>query len=78
MAVVDDFVNDFINEDEVFADAFFVEDATVVPKDLHHAVDDVHHERKRHVVFAGGHEIDPELFRVKEVQTLDILQPIRS
>jgi hypothetical protein len=42
MSVVYHFINDLVDEHKVFADALFVEHSTVVSKDLHHSVDDVH------------------------------------
>jgi len=72
MAVVDNFVNDFVNEHEVFADALFVEHTAVVSEYLHHAVKNVEHCTRLHVVFGRGHEVNPKFLREKVIHAVYI------
>ena len=74
MAVVDDLVDDLVDEHEILADGLLVDNSTVVPEDLHHAVDDLHDIGGRHVELGRGHEVDAKLLRVKVVQALDVLE----
>lgn len=74
VSIVNDLVDDFIDEYEVLADALLVEHATVISKDFHHAINDVHDERRRHVVLGRGHEVDAELLGEEIVEAMDVLQ----
>lgn len=73
MTIVYNLVDDFINEHEVLADALLVEHAAIITEHFHHAVDDVHDERGRHVVLGRGHKVDAELLREEIVQAMDVL-----
>ena len=75
MAVIDHFVNDFVDEDEVLPDAFLVKNAAIVAEDLHHAVDHVQDSRRGHICLARGDEINAELLREEVVDTVNILKP---
>ncbi len=73
VAVVDDFIYDFVDKDEVFPNALFVKHSAVISEDLHHPVEDVHHIGRAHVVLRSSHEVNPELLRKKVVYPIHIL-----
>lgn len=73
MPEIDNLVYDLVNKHEVFADAFFVEDAAVIPEDFHHAVDDIEHAGGLHIVLAGGDEVDAELLGEEVIDAVDVL-----
>ena len=41
MPEINDFIDDLVNKHEVFADAFFIQDAAIVTENFHHSVNDV-------------------------------------
>ena len=73
MTIVDYFVDDFVDEHEVLAYAFFIEHTAVVAENLHHPVDYVHDGRRCHIHLRGCYEIDAELFCKEVVHPVNIL-----
>ena len=73
VAVVDDFINYFVDEHEVLADAFLVEHAAVVAEDLHHAVEDVDHCTGLHILLRGRYKVNAELLREEVIHSVYIL-----
>ena len=73
VAVVDKLVYYLVDQHEVLPDTLLIQDAAIIPEDLHHAVQDVHHERRRHIVFGSGHEEYAELLSIEEIDSLHIL-----
>lgn len=71
--VVDDLVNDLVYEHEVLANALLVKDAAEVAEYLHHAVEDVHHIGRRHVLLSRRDEVYPELLCVEVVDAVHVL-----
>lgn len=76
MSIINDFVDDLINKYKVFPYTLFVKDSTIVSKDLHHSVDDIHHKRRRHVELGRCHEVNSEFLGKEEVQAFNILQSL--
>lgn len=74
MSIVNYFIDDLIDKNEVFPNALLIENATVIPKYLHHSVDNVHHVRRRHIVPSRSHEINPELFSEEIAESFNILK----
>jgi len=72
MTIVDYFVDDFVDEHEVLAYAFFIEHTAVVAENLHHPVDYVHDGRRCHIHLRGCYEIDAELFCKEVVHPVNI------
>ena len=73
MAVVNDLIDDFIDHDEVLANALFVDEAAVVTDNLEHAVDDVEHAGGRCVMLCCCHEEDPKLLREEVIHSINRL-----
>ena len=73
VAIVNDLVDDLVDEDEVLANALFIQDAAIVSKDLHHAINDVQDGRWGDVRLACCHEVDAELLREEVVNTVHML-----
>jgi len=73
MSIIDNFVNDFVNQDKIFPDALLVEDAAVVSEDLHHAIDDVEDSGGGHVGLTCCHEVYAKLLGEKIVHSVHIL-----
>lgn len=74
MPVVNNLINDFIDQHEVFPNCFLVEDSAVISENFHHSVDDIHHKTWRNIIFGRGDKVDSKLFCEKIVEALDILQ----
>jgi hypothetical protein len=74
MTIVNNFVNDLVYEDEVLPNGLLVEHSAVVPKDLHHSVDDVHDKGGGDIVLGSRHKVDAKFLGKKVVQTLDVLK----
>ena len=74
MPVVNNFINDLIDQHEVFPNGLFVADSTVISENFHHSVDDIHDKTWRNIVFGRGDEVYSKLFREEIVEALDILQ----
>lgn len=73
MSIVNYFVYDLINKNEIFSNALLIEYATVIPKHLHHSIDNVHHVGGRNIVFGSRNKINAKLFCEEVVEALDIL-----
>ena len=74
MAIVDHFVDDLVDEDEVFANTLLVEHSAVVTEHLHHAVEDVQDCGGLDVVLGRRHEVDAELLGEEVVDSVHILK----
>ena len=74
MAVIDHFVNNLIDEHKVLANAFFVENATIVSEDFHHTVQNVENRRWLNVVLRGGDKVDAEFLCEEIVDAINVLK----
>lgn len=77
MSIVYDLVYDFVDKHKVLANAFLIKHSAEVSEYLHHAIEDVHHIRWRYILLGSRYEVDAELFRVKVVDSVHILQSLR-
>ena len=73
MAVVNNFIDDFVDQDKVFADSLLIDDPTIVSEYLHHPIDNIVHKTWRDVVLGGGNEVDSKLLGVHVVEAIDVL-----
>jgi dihydrofolate reductase len=74
MAIVDALINDLVDKNEVLANRFFRNYAAVVAEHFHHAVNDIKHKTRRHVLLHCGHEVYSKFQREKIVHAIDVLQ----
>lgn len=72
MTVINYFINDLINENEILPNTLLANHSTIVSEYLHHSVYNVHHKRWRHIVFGCRNKVDTEFLGKEEVQSLDI------
>lgn len=73
VSIVNDLIDNLVYQHEVLPYALLIEHSTVVSEDLHHSIQDVHHERRRHIVLGCCYEEDAELLRVEEVNAFHVL-----
>ena len=73
MAVVNNFIDDFVDQDKVFPDSLLIDDSAIISKDLHHPVDNIMHKTWRDVVLGGGNKVDTELLGEHVVEAIDVL-----
>ena len=78
VSIIDHLVNDLVDENKILPDALFVEHATVISEDLHHAVDDIKDRRWGNISFARCHEVDSKFLSEKVVDAINVLQPNRK
>lgn len=72
MAIVDHLVNNFVNQHKVFTDCFFIQDTTVVSKDLHHAVYQVNDCSRLDIVLTSCNKENSELLGKEVVNSINI------
>lgn len=73
MSIVDHFVNDFVNQHKILTNRLFVEDAAIVAKNLHHAIDYIQDYRGGNVVLCGRNKVNAKLLREKVIHTVYVL-----
>ena len=74
MTIVDDLVDYLIDEHEVLPDRFFIQDAAVVSKNLHHAINHVVHNRWGYIVLRSRDKVDAELLCEKVINPVNMLK----
>jgi len=72
MAVVNNFIDDFVDQDKVFPDSLLIDDSAIISKDLHHPVDNIMHKTWRDVVLGGGDKVDTELLGEHVVEAINV------
>ena len=73
MAIIDHFIYDLVDEDEVFANALFIQDTAVITEDLHHSINDVHDGAGSGIGLTCSHKVDAELLGEEVVHSIDVL-----
>ena len=73
MAIINHFIDDLINENKIFSDTLFIENATVIPENLHHSVKNIQYVGWLNIVSRRGHKIDSKLLCEEVVYPIDIL-----
>ena len=73
MSVVNDLIDDLIDEHKVLPNTLLIQHSAIVSEDFHHSIQEVHDEGGRYVVLCSGHEEDPKLLGIEEVDSLHTL-----
>ena len=73
MAIVNNLINDLVDEHEILPNALFIQDAAIVPENLHHTVDDIQDGGWSDVCLACRHEVNAELLREEIVNSIHML-----
>lgn len=73
MPIVNDLVDDLVDEHEILPNALFVQHAAIVPKNLHHSIDDVKDGRWRHIRLTRSHKVNAKLLSEEVVDPINML-----
>ena len=74
MTVINDFINNLIDQHEIFPNALLIQNSAIVSKHLHHPVQYVHHKRGRDVVLGSRYKEYAKLLGIEKVDSLHALQ----